>query len=86
MGSIPGLGRSPEVENGNLLQYPYLESPMNRGAWWATAHGVAKSQTQLSTVPSPLHVTRDVKLAVLINQEMSNRKTQFSELIRNPSS
>ena len=86
MGSIPGLGRCPEVENGNLLQYPYLESPMNRGAWWATAHGVAKSRTQLSTVPSPLHVTHDVKLAVLINQEMSNRKTQFSELIRNPSS
>ena len=49
MGSIPGLGRCPEVENGNLLQYPYLESPMNRGAWWATVHGVEKSQTQLST-------------------------------------
>ena len=59
---------------------------MNRGAWWATAHGVAKSQTQLSTAPSPLHVTHDVKLAVLTNQEITNRKTQFSELIRNSSS
>ena len=77
MGSIPGLGRSPEVENGNLLQHPYLEYPMNRGAWWATAHGGAKSQTGLSTAPSPLRVTHDVKLAVLTNQEITNRKTQF---------
>ena len=34
--------------NGNSLQYSCLESPMARGAWWATVHGVAKSQTQLS--------------------------------------
>ena len=44
-GSIPGLGRSPGVENGTPLQYSCLENPMNRGAWWATVHGVAKSQT-----------------------------------------
>ena len=31
--------------NGNSLQYSYLENPMNRGAWWATVHGAAKSQT-----------------------------------------
>ena len=43
--SIPGLGRSPEVGNGNLLQYTCLENPMDRGAWQATAHGIAKSQT-----------------------------------------
>ena len=43
-GSIPGSGRSPEVGNGNLLQYSSLENSMDRGAWWATAHGVAKSQ------------------------------------------
>ena len=48
MSSIPGLGRSPKEENGNPLQYSCLENPMDRGAWWATAHGVAKSQTQLS--------------------------------------
>ena len=35
-GSIPGLGRSPEEENGNLLQYSCLENPVDRGAWWAT--------------------------------------------------
>ena len=39
-GSIPGLGRSPAEGNGNLLQYSGLENPMDRGAWWATAHGV----------------------------------------------
>ena len=47
--SILGLGRSPGVGNGNLLQYSYLENSMDRGTWLATVHGVAKSQTQLST-------------------------------------
>ena len=40
--SIPGLGRSPEEGNGNPLQYSCLGNPMNRGAWWATVHGVTK--------------------------------------------
>ena len=47
-GSIPGLGRSPGEENGNPLQYSCLENSMDRGAWWATVHGVAKSRTRLS--------------------------------------
>ena len=47
MGSIPGWGRSPEGGNGNPLQYSFLENPMDRGAWWTTVHGVAKSQTRL---------------------------------------
>ena len=42
---IPGLGRSPGGGNGNLLQYSWLGNPMDRGAWQATVHGVAKSQT-----------------------------------------
>ena len=46
LGSIPWLGRSPE-ENGYPLQYSGLENPMDRGAWWATVQGVAKSQAQL---------------------------------------
>ena len=45
--SIPGLGRSAGEEHSNPLQYSCLENPMDRGAWWATVHGVAKSQTQL---------------------------------------
>ena len=47
-GSIPGSGRSPGEGNGNPLQYPCLENPRDRGAWWATVHGVAKSRTRLS--------------------------------------
>ena len=47
-GSIPGLGRSPGEVNGYPLQCSCLENPMDRGAWWATVHGVTKSWTQLS--------------------------------------
>ena len=47
-GSIPGFGRSPVEGNGNPLQYSCLENPMDRGAWKAAVHGVAKSQTRLS--------------------------------------
>ena len=47
-GLIPGSGRSPGEGNGNPLQYSCLENPMDREAWWATVHGVAKSQTRLS--------------------------------------
>ena len=43
VGSIHGSERSPEGGHGNLLQYSCLENPMERGAWWATVHGVAKS-------------------------------------------
>ena len=53
LGSIPGSGRSPGEGNGNLLQYCCLENPMDRGAWWAIVHGVAKSQTRLSNFTSP---------------------------------
>ena len=45
---IPGLGRPPGGGNGNPLQYSCLENSMDRGAWRATVHGVAKSQTGLS--------------------------------------
>ena len=41
-GLIPELGRSPGEGNGSLLQYSCLGNPMDRGAWWATVHGVAK--------------------------------------------
>ena len=41
-GLIPGLGRYPGERNGNLVQYSCLESPIDRGAWLATVHGVAK--------------------------------------------
>ena len=46
-GSISGSGRFPREGNDNPLQCSCLEKPMDRGVWWATVHGVAKSQTQL---------------------------------------
>ena len=46
-GLIPESGRSPEEGNGNPPHYSSLENPMDRGAWWATVHRVAKSWTQL---------------------------------------
>ena len=47
IGSIPGLGRHPGGGHGNPLQYSCLENPMDRGAWQATVHKVAESQTRL---------------------------------------
>ena len=50
--SIPGSGITPGGRNGNPLQYSCLENSMDRGAWWATGHEVAKSRTQLSDFTS----------------------------------
>ena len=55
MGSIPRSGRSPGGGNGNAFQYSCLEKPMDRGAWWATVHRVAKSQTQLKPLSTCTH-------------------------------
>ena len=47
LGSIPGLGRFPGEGNGYSLQYSSLENSMDKGAWRATVHGAANSQTRL---------------------------------------
>ena len=47
VGSIPGLGRPPEEENGNSLQYSFLENFKDRRAWYTTVHAITKSQTRL---------------------------------------
>ena len=63
LGLIPGLGRSPGEGNGNPLQYPCLENPMDGGAWWASVHGVAKSRTRLSDFISlSLHSLSAIKV------------------------
>ena len=49
MGSVTGLGRSLGEGNANPLQYSCLENSTDRGTWWSTVHGVAKSWTRLST-------------------------------------
>ena len=54
-GSIPGLGRSPEGGHVTPLQYSCLEHPMDREAWWATVHGVAKSQTRLKWLSTHIY-------------------------------
>ena len=49
LGSLPGSGRSPGEGNGNPRQYSCLENPMDRGAWWATVHGVTRVGHDLVT-------------------------------------
>ena len=55
MGLIPGSGKSSGGGNGNAFQSSYLGYPMAGGAWWATVHGVPKSQTQLSDFTFTFH-------------------------------
>ena len=57
LGSIPGSGRSLGEENGNPLQYSCLENSMERGAWWATIHGVTRVRHNLATKPPANHLT-----------------------------
>ena len=52
-GSIPGSGRSPGEGNGHPPQYSCLGNPMNRGAWRARVHGVARVRHDLVTQPPP---------------------------------
>ena len=63
-GSIPESGRSLGGGNGNTLHYSCLGNPMDRGAWWATVHRVAKSQTQLTTHSVLPYIFLTVLLAI----------------------
>ena len=54
--------RSPREGHGHPLQYSYLESPTERGAWWATFHGVAKSQTQLKQLSTHACTYKDIAI------------------------
>ena len=54
LGSVSRWGRSPGEGHGNPLQYSCLENPMDRGAWWATVHGVTKSRTRLKWLSTTL--------------------------------
>ena len=72
-GSVPGLGRSPGGGHRNPILCPCLENPMDRGAWWATAHGVAKSQTQLKRLSAHTHA---------VSKEAGAREGFYCFLIR----
>ena len=60
---ISGWGRSPGEENGNPLQHSFLGNPMDRGAWWVTAHGVAKE----SDMTEPLSTEHGHKTVTLVS-------------------
>ena len=70
-GSIPGLGRSPGGGHGNPLQYSCLENPMDRGAWWATVHGVAQSWTRQKWLS--VHSRTLLFKALFINPSLSSQ-------------
>ena len=78
-GLIPGSGRSPGRENGNLLKYSCLENPMNRGAWQATVHGVANSQIPLShctfflpTTPTAISLGQTITIPLWVPVRVSS--------------
>ena len=81
-GPIPGSGKSPGEGNGHPLQYSCLGNPMDRGTWWATVRGVAKSRTRLSDLTFTFTLTRmfwssllcslKIQLIVLISDVTTN--------------
>ena len=77
-GSIPGSGRSPRGGHGNPLQCSFLENPMDRGASWATVHGVTKSQTRLKQLSTHPHAKVNLNLTCYKN----NSKWIISEMCK----
>ena len=71
-GSIPGSGRSPEGEHGKPLQFSCLENPKERGAWWTTVLGVARSQTWLKRRSKHMHVINSLLLLLLLLSRFSH--------------
>ena len=77
--SISGLRRFPGEGNGNPLQYSCLEYPMDRGAWRAPVHGVARVRRYLATKPPPLGTTGPLQ----IGTHSKAQAMPFSDDIRN---
>ena len=74
VGSMPGSGRSAGGGNGNPLQYSCLRNPMDRAAWWATVHGVARVRHDLVTKPPPYFNVKQLmyfKIQWLYNIQMN---------------
>ena len=72
-GFDPCLGRSSGEANGNPLQYSCLENPMDRRTWWATVHGTAKSQTQLSDLARMHTYTYSSKVITIPDQKQPSQ-------------
>ena len=82
-GSILGLGRTSGKGNGNSLQYSCLVNPMDRGAWWATVHGVAKSRTWLKRLSSAQWINRKLSQENLRENEwkkIDNRRRKLKQI------
>ena len=77
VGLIPGFDIFPGEENGNPLQHSCLGNPMDRGAWWATVHGVATVGHNLMT---KLPTTKMCSFQLKIHQEITTKS--FSNLMR----
>ena len=72
-GSIPGSGRSPGEGHGNPLQYSSLENPMNRRAWWATVHRVAKSWIQLKPLSTDIQKSVFLFHFIFLNKTLQGK-------------
>ena len=83
-GSIPQSERSPGGGHGNPLQYSLLENSMERGAWWPTIHGVAKSQTRLKHLSMHTHQSHGPAFAgkahVATGKPLKHSEPQFPHL------
>ena len=84
-GSIPGSQRSPGGEHGNPLQYSWVENPMDRGAWWATAHRATPSQTWLKRFSTHAHTHAMIQLTSLSKEkELTSREGIQTKHSRRP--
>ena len=82
-GSIPGSGRSHGGGHGNPLQYSCLGNLVDRGAWWATVHGLAKSRTRLSvqthTLTTAVKIVREKAIPTILTHDNRVLRTQSAE-------
>ena len=83
MGSIPGSGRSPEGGYGVPLQYSCLETPMDRGAWWAAVHRIARSWTLLKrlSMHTYVHIYRHILFCILSHYGLSTDTEYKSKVL-----
>ena len=78
LGSIPGQGRSLGEGNGNPLQYSCLENPMDRGAWWATVHGVPKELEMTEGLST--HASLELRYQYWINYQYQKNSIMFQAM------
>ena len=78
MGSVPGSRRSPGQGHGNPLEYSCLENLMDRGAWWATVHRVAKSRTRLKQLSTDTCILPLYKMLICLSHAFLFRSNHCS--------